>query len=137
MLASLLLLASSAAGQKTVHCPDGNRPQLEVTTLAAQYDASAFAGTLNSLSVLDAHLGVTPKKLQEAAVATEQWNVLLSGVAENYNSCALDRDQYADGLPRIYLRLKQYAASLEELRQQISNGRPIDERHLQSLLDTY
>jgi hypothetical protein len=72
--------------QKTIHCPDGDHVLIDVTQIAIQYDASAFAGTVNSLSVLGLRVGVAPKQLQEAAAAAQQWNEFLKGQAAGYNN---------------------------------------------------
>ena len=139
--ASLLLLffasASRCWAQNKKSCPDGDHYEIDVKQVALQYDVSSFAGTLSALSVLGARLEVAPKKLQEASAATQQWDVFVKGLAAGYNSCAITRQQYADGLNRIYPRLKEDAAGLEEIRKAIAEGKKADEQHLQSLLDSY
>lgn len=58
-----LLLAASAmvaAGQKKIACPDGEHIEIDIKQISIQYDASSFAGTLSSLSVLGARLEVNP-----------------------------------------------------------------------------
>ena len=133
----LLGIAPTAAAQETKHCPDGDHILIDVKQIAIQYDASSFAGTLSSLSVLGARLEVAPTKLQEAAAATQQWDEFLKGLAAGYNSCAVTRRQYADGLNRIYPRLKEDAADLEAIRKIISEGQKTDEKRLQSLVESY
>jgi tetratricopeptide (TPR) repeat protein len=134
----LAAMAGSAwAAERTVHCADGDHIQIDVSQIAIQYDASSFAGTLSSLSVLGARLEVAPSKLQEAAAATQQWNELVKGLAEGYNGCAVTRQQYADGLNRIYPRLKEDAGELEAVRKLISDGQKTETKRLQSLLDSY
>src|ERR1700691_4529842 len=103
----LLTVPGLAAAQKKGSCPDGEHLEIDVKQISIQYDASSFAGTLSSLSVLGAHLEVAPKRLQEAAVATQQWDEFLKGLAAGYNSCAISRQQYAEGLTRIYPRIKE------------------------------
>jgi hypothetical protein len=92
---------------------------------------------LSGLSVLGTRLEVAPKKLQEAAAATQQWNEFVKGLAAGYNSCAVTQQQYADGLNRIYPRLKEDAADLEIIRKLISDGQRADTKRLQALLDSY
>jgi tetratricopeptide (TPR) repeat protein len=135
----LLLLAATmvAEGQKKVACPDGEHIQIDIKQISIQYDASSFAGTLSSLSVLGARLEVKPTKLQEAAVATQQWDELLKGLVAGYNSCAITRQQYADGLTRIYPRLKEDGAELEEIRKAIAAGQKADAKRLQQLIDSF
>jgi tetratricopeptide (TPR) repeat protein len=138
-LAFLVVLASatSASGQKKIACPDGEHIEIDVRQISIQYDASSFAGTLSSLSVLGARLEVKPTKLQEAAVATQQWDEFLKGLAAGYNSCAITRQQYADGVTRIYPRLKEDGAQLEEMRKMIAAGQKADSKRLQQLIDSF
>jgi hypothetical protein len=128
---------SNAWAQKAIHCPDGDHILIDVKQIAVQYDASSFAGTLSGLSVLGARLEVAPKKLQDAVAATQQWNEFVKGLAAGYNSCAVTKQQYADGLNRIYPRLKEDAADLEVIRKLISDGQRADTKRLQALLDSY
>lgn len=137
LLCAILAVAGSAAAQKRIPCPDGEHIEIDIRQIAIQYDASSFAGTLSSLSVLGGRLEVTPRKLQEAAVATQQWDEFLKGLVVGYNTCAVTRQQYTDGINRIYPRLQEDAASLEEIRKIISDGKKADEKRLQSLLDSY
>jgi len=134
----VLTASGPAAAQKRIACADGDHFEIDIRQIAIQYEGSGFAGTLSSLSsILGARLEVAPKRLQEAAAATQQWDVLLKGLAAGFNSCAITKQQYADGLNRIYPRLKEDATGLEEIRKAISEGKKADEQHLQSLLNSY
>ncbi|HEY2117130.1 MAG TPA: hypothetical protein VGJ51_18670, partial [Candidatus Angelobacter sp.] len=89
---SILFFAGMSANtqaQKKIQCADGEHIEIDVKRIAIEYDASSFAGTLSSLSVLGARMEARPMKLQEAAVATQQWDVFLKGLAEGYNKCAV------------------------------------------------
>jgi tetratricopeptide (TPR) repeat protein len=133
----LLLASGETVAQKKISCPDGDHFEIDIKQITIQYDASSFAGTLSSLSALGARLEVAPKKLQEAAVATQQWNEFLKGLVAGYNSCAVSRQQYDDGLKRIYPRLKEDAVDLEAIHKLISEGHKADEKRLQSLLESF
>ena len=133
-----LFCSSHAFAQQTITCPDRTqRVAIDLKQLQIQYNASSFAGTLASLGALSAHLSVEQKVLQQASAATQQWNEFLKGLVAGYNSCAITSQQYADSLKRIYPRLKEDAAGLEEIRKIVSEGRKADERRLKSLLDSY
>ena len=124
--------------QQTITCPDkSQRITIDLKQLQIQYNASSFAGTLASLGALSGHLTVEQKVLQQASAATQQWNEFLKGLVAGYNSCAITDQQYADLLKRIYPRLKEDAAGLEEIRKVVSEGRQADEKRLKSLLDSY
>src|SRR5208337_2303395 len=137
LLLLALLVAPAAKAQKKVACPDGEHIIIDVKEISIKYDASSFAGTLSSLSVLGARLEVAPKKLQEAAVATQQWDEFLKGLVSGYNSCAITRQQYNDGLNRIYPRLKEDATDLEEIRKAIAAGQKADAKRLQQMIDSF
>jgi tetratricopeptide (TPR) repeat protein len=137
LLFCVLLATGRAAAQKKIPCPDGEHIEIDVKQLSIKYDASSFAGTLSSLNALSGRLEVAPKQLQEAAVATQQWNQLIVGLAAGYNSCAVTRQQYADGVNRIYPRLKEDGASLEGIRKQIAEGQKADARRLQNLISNF
>ena len=129
---------TQASAQKKITCPDkSQRIEIDLKQLQIQYNASSFAGTLASLGALSAHLSVEQKVLQQASAATQQWNEFLKGLVAGYNSCAITSQQYADSLKRIYPRLKEDAAGLEEIRKVVSEGRKADEKRLKSLLDSY
>ncbi len=133
----LLAISARAWAQKTVHCPDGDHVLIDVKQIAIQYNASSFAATLNGLSLLGARLEVAPKKLQEVANATQQWNQFLVGLAAGYNNCAVTGQKYADELNHIYPRLNADAGELEAIRRLISQGQKADAKRLEALLDSY
>ena len=137
LLLLALLFPSATTAQKKVACPDGDHVIIDISQISIQYDASSFAGTLSTLSVLSGRLEVAPKKLQEAAVATQQWNEFLKGLVAGYNSCAITRQQYADGVKRIYPRLKEDATDLEEIRRAIAAGKKADTKRLQQLINSF
>jgi tetratricopeptide (TPR) repeat protein len=118
-----------------LHCPDGDHFQIDISQVAIQYDGSALKGTLSGLSVLQ--FEVTPARLQEAAVATQQWDVFLRGLTAGYNNCVITGQQYAEGLQRIYPSLKEETASLEEIRKERLDGHRVDQGQFQNLLNSY
>src|SRR5262249_39578277 len=122
-------------GQK--HCADGDHFPIDLRQVRIEYDASSFAGTLSSLNILGGRLEVKPQKLQEVSAATQQWDEFLKGLVAGYNTCAVTRQEYADGLNRIYPRLKEDAANLEEIRKLIAAGHKADEKRLQKLLASF
>ena len=133
-----LYWSTYALAQQKINCPDNTRRiSIDLKQLQIQYSASSFAGTLASLGALHAHLSLEQKILQQASAATQQWNEFLKGLVAGYNSCAINNQQYADLLKRIYPRLKQDAAGLEEIRKIVSEGGKADEKRLKTLLDRY
>jgi tetratricopeptide (TPR) repeat protein len=130
--------STQAFAQQRITCPDKTqRIAIDLKQIQIQYNASSFAGTLASLGALSAHLSVEQKVLQQVSATTQQWNEFLKGLVAGYNSCVITDQQYADSLKRIYPRLKEDAAGLEEIRKVVSEGRKADEKRLKTLLDSY
>lgn len=122
-----------------ITCPSGEqRLSLDVKKLTLQYETEGWVGTFNSLGALvGTKVERTAIRLQEAAEATQQWNEMLKGLAEGYNKCVLTKDQYAEGLKRIYPRLKEDTLALDSLRVELVAGRKINETKLKLILDNY
>jgi hypothetical protein len=131
------VLSINAKAQKKISCPDGDHYEMDLQALGIQYNASSFSATLNGLGLLGGRVQIDQKKLQEAAASTQQWNEYLKGLAAGYNVCAITKEQYHDGLSRIYPRLQQDATALESIRKLIMEGRKADEKRLQVLIDSY
>ena len=130
-LAFALLLAPALQAQKRIDCsPDGVHIEIDLSEILIEYQATSFSATLSSLGIFGNRLGVEPKTIQKAEAATQVWNEYLKGLVAGYNSCAVTKAEYAEGLQKIYPRLKEDAADLETIRQAISEGRAADERRL-------
>ena len=131
----VLLCAPTIAAQK--RCPDGLHYEIDLRELAIEYQATAFSATLSSLSIFKNRLGVEPTTVQKAEAGTQVWNEYLKGLVVGYNSCAITKEQYGEGLKEIYPRLKEDATNLEKIRQMISDGKQADEKRLRRLLESY
>ena len=132
-----LLFAIPIQAQKRIDCPDGVHYEIDLSEIIIKYQATSFSATLSSLSIFGNRIGVEPKMLQKAEAATQQWNEFLKGLVVGYNSCAITKEEYAEGLQRIYPRLKEDAADLEKIRKIISAGNEADEARLRRLLESY
>jgi hypothetical protein len=138
LILAFLLNAAALLAQKQHTCQNGEvHIEINVENLALRYEAKTFETTLSGLVGLGGRISVSPKTLQEAAAATQQWNELLKGLAVGYNSCAISQEQYNDGLKRIYPRLREDATELEKMRQALLNGRQINFARFQKMLDSY
>jgi tetratricopeptide (TPR) repeat protein len=120
-------------------CPNGDtRLRIDLQQLALTYDAQTFQTTVNGLwGFAVSTTSETPKMLQQASAATQQWNQLLKGLAAGYNSCAISQEQYDYGLRRIYPRLKDDVSQLEQFRQAVIKRHTKDARFLDLLLKSY
>jgi len=83
-------------GEDSFYCGDGPRYKIEVKEFAIKYSNKSFEGTFGFLSKLKLGVQVEDKTLQKAAESTQQWNQLLIGIAEGYNSCAITKKQYQE-----------------------------------------
>ena len=132
-----LALSTGVMAAKKIPCPDGEHIEIDIKQTAIQYQGTSLGVTLNGLSSLNARLKVEPKTLQTAAEATRQWNEFVKGLVVGYNSCAITKQQYQEGLMTIYPRLEKDGIELEKLHQLIMAKQQIDEKHLQKVLDSY
>ena len=137
LLLALAAISVTTVAQQRIACPTEEHIAIDLKRITAEYDASSFAGTLSSLSVLAARTEASPRKLLEAAVATRKWEVFLKGIADGFNGCAVTRKQQGEAFSQIYPRLKEDAAILEEMRQSISNGQKADVKQIQPVLNSY
>jgi tetratricopeptide (TPR) repeat protein len=133
----ILAVSLCADGQKRIQCPDGEHFEIDIKQISIQYNATSFQGTLNGLKNLGLRVKVDPKKLQEVAEATQQWDVFLKALVAGYNNCVVSKQKYVEELNHIYPRLKEDAASLEEIRKAISANHKADTRQFQILLDRF
>ncbi len=132
-----LLFAIPIRAQNRIDCPDGIHYEIDLSEIIIKYQATSFSATLSSLSIFGNRIGVEPKMVQKAEAATQQWNEFLKGLVVGYNSCAVTKEEYAEGLQWIYPRLKEDAADLEKIREIISAGNEADEERLRRLLESY
>ena len=137
LIVFVVLAASGSMAQKRVSCPDGDHPEIDVKQIAIQYSGTGFTATLESLSRLGAQVQLSANQLQEAADATQQWNQFIEGLVVGYNSCAITRQQYADGLNRIYPRLQADGASLEGISKLIAQGQAVDVKRIDDLVHSF
>jgi tetratricopeptide (TPR) repeat protein len=137
----LLVFLSSQAlfAVPSVTCPNGEvRSLVDARELASRYEAGSMADTLSGLSVLGAaRTKADSATLQQAAVATWRWNQLLQGLADRYNRCLLTREQYAQAVGKVYPRLREDAADLQVILRLLAQGKPVEEKRLGILLDSY
>lgn len=136
---TLLLLSAAAAlaAPRQVPCPNGEkRFEIDVDELAIRYEGSSISTSLAGLGILAPRLRIDPQPLQKTAAATQQWNELLKGLAEGWNKCILTKEDFKRGLDRIYPRLKEDAADLEKIRQEISRGQQVNEKQIRDVLES-
>ncbi len=138
LLAGALYCAAAAFGQKRIDCQNGEvHYEIDVEKLKLEYKGQSFQTTLSGLAGLGVKAAIQPTTLQAADAATQQWNQLLQGLAAGYNSCAVTQAAYAEGIGKIYPRLKDDATELEKIRQDLAGSREVDRKHFQSILDRY
>ena len=125
------------AGEKPFYCGDGPRYKIEVKEFAIKYSNKSFEGTFGLLSKLKLGLQVEDKTLQKAAESTQQWNQLLIGIAEGYNSCAITKKQYHEAICTLYPGMQTDAQKMLDIGKALDEGQPADLEELKRSLDEY
>jgi hypothetical protein len=133
----LLACGAPAHAAKKIQCPDGVRYEIDVKRLAIEYSATGLEATLSGLSVLGGRVAVSPKTLQQAAVATQKLNEFVKALAVGYNGCAIGRKAYEEGIKGLLPAMQSDGKALEALRQQLLDNRKIDAARLEKLLAAY
>jgi tetratricopeptide (TPR) repeat protein len=132
------LSVARISAQEKVPCSDGDHYKIDLKQLELKYDGTSFKGTLTSLTALvGIKLEVVPQKLQNVALATQQWNEFLKGLAVGYNTCAISKLQYQEGVLQVYPRLRTNISELDGIRKQLAAGRGADQPQLDHLLQLY
>jgi len=144
LVVSLLLVEDPlfAADKPWKDCPDGKHGQIDIEKLKIQYSASEESTTL--LSFIDIKLSKSPKTLQIASEVTQQWNEYLKGLAEGYNTCAITKAEYNNGLQNIFPKLKSDGKYLKKLLGDFQNRQDVSAQEqkermarFESLLKSY
>jgi tetratricopeptide (TPR) repeat protein len=129
-------LPAWGATQKKL-CPDGEHYLIDIKEISIKYEGTKLQAALSGLASIGGRLTVEPKTLQTAVAATQHWNEFLKGLVAGYNSCAITKKQYQEGLQRIYPQLAKEGGELDKLYKLILEGRKIDEKRLKKSLDSY
>ena len=137
IVALIVLLTNGAEAQKKINCTDGEHIEMDIKQISIQYGASAFTATITGLAVFGARVEVAPKQLQQAAIGTQQWNEFLKGLVLGYNSCAITKREFAEGVDQIYPRLKDSASVLEGFRKSMADGQAVQTKQLNKVFDAY
>jgi len=130
-------LVHPVAGEEPFYCGDGPRYKIEVKEFAIKYSNKSFEGTFRFLSKLKLGLQVEEKTLQKAAESTQQWNQLLIGIAEGYNSCAITKKQYQEAIRTLYPGMQTDAQKMLDIGNAFDEGRRADLKELKRSLDEY
>ena len=136
-LALATVATSQAKAAKQINCTDGIHYEIDIRKLAIRYQANGLEATLSGLSLLGARVEVAPKTLQQAAVATQKLNEFIKALASGYNSCAISKQAYEQGIKGSLQGMKSDGKALEALRQELLAERKIDANQLEKLLAGY
>ncbi len=106
VIAGVVSLLGHACAQQKVVCPDGEvHFRLDVNEVAIRYEGLSVTGAVSKIGPLSSNLTVSATRLQDAAAATQQENEFIKALFVAYNGCAIDREQFSDGLLRLYPQL--------------------------------
>jgi tetratricopeptide (TPR) repeat protein len=137
LILELLLCPLPALGEKPFDCGDGPRYKIEVKEFQITYSGDSLKANLGFLSRLQIGVEVEGKTLQKVAESTQQWNQLLVGLAEGYNSCAIPKKQFEEALRSLYPGLQSDAQKMVDIGKTLKEGRQADLKDLRRLLDQY
>jgi len=132
-----ILFPALAHANEKVKCPDGDHYIMPIDKITIKYHATRFESTLNGLAVLGISFSADPKSLQTAAVATQKLNEYIKALVLGYNSCAITREQYKNGLEKLYPRLEADAKELEKMRQLILKNEKINQERFNEVIGRY
>jgi hypothetical protein len=134
-----LALAVSGTAQQTFRCPETGeiRIAMDPRQVAIRYEGTSLAGAIGKVGLFSSNLSFGTTQLQQATDATQQWNQLILALVIGWNSCAISKDEYSEGLQRIYPVLKADAEEFDQIAGLLSRGHKIDESRLQTLLASY
>lgn len=134
----IAIWATPAQAARKITCAeDGVRYEIDVQEIAIRYQATGLEATLSGLGVLGARVAIAPKTLQQAAVATQKLNEFVKALATGYNSCAISKKAYAEGIQGLLPAMRSDGKALESLRQQLLADRRVDATQLAKLLESY
>jgi len=119
------------------NCPDGEHPQIDVREVSLKYEASGLEATLSGLGVLGAQLTVSPKVLQQAAVATQKMNEFIKALVLGYNACAVSKAEYQEALERLLPGLQGDAGQLEQFRRRLIADQAVDRERFNQIFSRY
>jgi tetratricopeptide (TPR) repeat protein len=137
VMLAFAIASGTAIGQEKVHCPDGDRNQLDVEKLKLRYQATKWEATLSALGKMTGALTVEPKTLQVASEATQQWNQFLQALVMGYNGCAITKAQYNEAIKVLIPGLAGDGQKLQQIRRSIEQGRKVEQAQLDRRLTAY
>ena len=124
-------------GEEPFDCGDGSRYKIDIKEFAIKYSNKSFEGAFGFLSKLKLGLKVEEKTLQKAAESTQQWNQLLVGLAEGYNSCAITKKQYQEAIRTLYPGMQADAQKILDIGKALEEGGRANLKELVRVLDEY
>jgi hypothetical protein len=123
--------------EEPIDCGDGPRYKIDMKELKIKYSSKSFEGLFGFLSKLKLGVTAEEKTLQKAAESTQQWNQLLIGLAEGYNSCAITKKQYQEAIQSLYPSMKTDAQKMLEIGKAFEKGQRADFKEFKRLMDEY
>ena len=116
---------------------DGPRYKIDVREFQIKYSGESLKANLGFISTLRIGAEMEAKTLQKADESTQQWNQLLVGLAEGYNSCAIPKKQFEEALRSLYPGLQSDARQMVDIGKALQEGRQVDVQAFKRLLDQY
>ncbi|HMH14758.1 MAG TPA: tetratricopeptide repeat protein [Edaphobacter sp.] len=134
---TLFLFRGTSRGEDSIMCGDGKHIKIDVAQFSNKYKGSSFVVTLGALNAMSGSLKVEPIQLQQASELVQLWDEFVKSLAIGYNSCAISKEQYAEGITHLYPRLSEDASKPELIRNRIIDNKTPDTETTNGLINDF
>lgn len=100
----------------TIQCADGERQTIDYRVIQLKYSANKISLEVEVMNKLKLRPEIDPQVLQIAVESTQEWDQFLKGLVAGFNSCAVNKADYALILQR-YKRMEDTSKNLSQLLQ--------------------
>lgn len=101
---------------RTIKCDDGERQTIDYRDIQLQYSANNISLEMEVINKLKVRTELDPQVLQTAFESTQGWDQFLKGLIAGFNSCAVNKADYALILQR-YKSMEDTSKNLSKLLQ--------------------
>jgi len=100
----------------TIRCDDGERQTIDYRDIQLKYSANKISLEVEVINKLKLRPEIDPQVLQIAVESTQGWDQFLKGLVAGFNSCAVNKGDYALILQR-YKSMEDTSKNLSQLLQ--------------------
>jgi hypothetical protein len=100
----------------TIQCDDGEHQTIDFRDIQLKYSANKISLEVEVINKLKLRPEIDPQVLQTAVESTQGWDQFLKGLVVGFNSCAINKADYALILQR-YKSMEDTSKNLAQLLQ--------------------